>query len=69
MPDWLEIVLTVSSTVIAIIAIILLIYVKKSGKCLLGKHLQNNRKNKNTDVNKFELREINISMTFLHLIL
>ena len=39
MPDWLKIMLTVTSTVIAIIVIAVTIYVKKSGKCVFGKHL------------------------------
>ena len=40
MPDWLKIMLTVTSTVIAIIFIAVIIYIKKSGNCLLGKHLK-----------------------------
>ena len=59
LPDWLKIMLTVTSTVIAIIIIEVIIYVKKSGNCLLGKHQQNNRKNKKTNLNEFELRETN----------
>ena len=57
MPDWLKIMFTVTSTVIAIIVIAVIIYGKKSGNCLLGKYLQNNRKK--TDLNAFELRKIN----------
>ena len=51
--------LTVTSTIIAIIVVVVLIYPKKSGNCFHGKHLQNNRKNKKTDLNEFELIEIN----------
>ena len=51
--------LTVTSTVIAIIVIAVLICARKSGNCLLRKHLLNNRKNKKTNSNEFELREIN----------
>ena len=54
MPDWLKIMLTVTSTVIAIIFMVVIIYIEKSGNCLLRKHLQNNRKNKKTNLNKFE---------------
>ena len=61
MPDWLKIMLTVGSTVIAIIIIAVIICVKKSGNCILRKHLQNNRKKKKTNLNEFELREINRS--------
>ena len=46
MPDWLKIMLTVTSTVIAIIVIAVLIYAEKSGNCLLRKHLWSNRYNK-----------------------
>ena len=64
MPDWLKIMLTITSTIIAIIVIVVLIYVKKSGNCLHRKHLQNNRRSKKTDLNEFELREINNPMDF-----
>ena len=60
-PDWLTIMLTITSTIITIIVIVLSIYTKKSGNCLHGKHLWNNRKNKKTNLNEFELREINKS--------
>ena len=50
MPDWLKIMLTVTSTIIAIIVIVVAIYAKKSGNCLCRKCLQNNRKNKNTNL-------------------
>ena len=61
MQDWLKVMLTVTSTVVAIIVIAVIIYVKKSGNCLLRKHLWNNRNNKKTNLNEFELREINRS--------
>ena len=57
--------LNVTYCAIAIILIAVLIFVKKSGNCLLGKHLQNNRKNKKTNLNEFELREINRSHKIL----
>ena len=50
--------LTITSTIIAIIVVIVVIYVKKSGNCLCGKHLENNRKNKNTNLDEFKLTEI-----------
>ena len=59
MPDWLKIMLTITSIVIAIIIVLVLIYTKKSGNCLLRKHIWNNRKNKKTDFSEFGLREIN----------
>ena len=37
MPDWLKIMLTFTSTVLAIIVIVVLIYTKKSSNCLCGK--------------------------------
>ena len=58
MPDWLKIMHTVTSTVIAIIVLVVVIYAKKSGICLSRKHLQNNRKNKNTNLDEFKLKEI-----------
>ena len=61
MPDWLKIMLTVTYTVIAITIIAVIIYVKKSANCLPRKHLQNNSKKKKTNLNEFELREINRS--------
>ena len=61
MPDWLKIMLTVTCTVVIIIVIALIIYIKKSGNCLIGKHLQDNRKNGKTASNEFELTEINKS--------
>ena len=51
--------LTITSTTIAIIFIVVLIYAKQSGNCLHRKYLQNNRQVKKTDLNEFELREIN----------
>ena len=58
MPDWLKIMLTVTSAVKAIIFITVITYIKKSGNCLLGKQLQNNKKNKKTNLNETELRKI-----------
>ena len=54
MLDWLKIMLTITSTVIAIIVVVVVIYAKKSGNCLCGKHLQNNRKNKNTNLDNLD---------------
>ena len=59
MPDWLKIILTITSTIIAVIVIVVLIYAMKSDNYLHGKYLQNSRKNKKTDLNEFELREVN----------
>ena len=58
MADWLNITLTITSTVIAIIVVVEVIYAKKSGNCFCAKHLQNNRKNKNTNLDEFEFKEI-----------
>ena len=58
MPDWLQIMLTVTFTIIAIIVKVVVIYAKKSGNCLCRKHLQNNRKNKNANLDEIELKEI-----------
>ena len=57
-PDWLKIMLTITSTIIAIIVIVVVIYASKSGNCLCGKCLQNNRKNKNNNLDEIELEEI-----------
>ena len=43
MPDWLKIMLTITSTIIAITVIVVLINATKFGNYLLRKHLQNNR--------------------------
>ena len=44
MLDWLKIMLTITSTIIGIVFIAIMIYLRMSGKCVLsGKHL-NNRK-------------------------
>ena len=68
-PDRLKIMLTVTSTVTIIIVVAIIIYLKKSGNCLVRKHLWNNKKNEKTTSNEFELREItksyNISMSHL----
>ena len=58
MPDWLKIMLFKTSTIIAIIVIVVVFYAKKPGNCLYGKWLQNNRKNKNTNLSEIELKEI-----------
>ena len=49
---------TVTSTVTGVIVVVLVIYTKKSGNCLCRKHLQNYRKNKNTNLDEFKLKEI-----------
>ena len=59
MLDWLKIMLTITSTIIAITVLVVVIYAKKSGNCLHEKHLNSNRKNKKTNLDEFELREIN----------
>ena len=59
MPDWLKIMFMITSTVIAIIVAVVLIYANKSSNCLLRKHLWNNRKNSKIDLTEFELRAIN----------
>ena len=50
--------LTITSTVIAIIVVVVVIYAKKSDNCLCRKCLQNSRKNKNTNLDEFELKGI-----------
>ena len=57
MPDWLQIMLSITSPITAIIVVV--IYAKKSSNCLCGKHPQNNGKNKKSNLNEFELKEIN----------
>ena len=47
MPDWLEIVLTITSTIIGVLFIVIVIYLRRTGNCmLLGKHLNKRRKSK-----------------------
>ena len=58
MPDWLKIMLTITSTIIAIIVVVVEIYAKKSGNCLCRKCLQNNRRNNTTNLDEFKLKEI-----------
>ena len=59
MPDWLKIVLRITSTIIGIVFLVVVIYLRKTGNCmLLGKHL--NKKRKSKSVNKgIELKELN----------
>ena len=47
MPDWLKIILNITSTIIGIVFIVIMIYLRKFGSCmLLGKHLNKRRKPK-----------------------
>ena len=47
MPDWLKIILTITSTIIGTVFIVILIYLRRSGNCVLfGKHLKKKRKSK-----------------------
>ena len=50
--------LTITSTVIAIIVVVIVIYAKKSGNYLCRKHLQNNKKKKNINLDEFQLKEM-----------
>ena len=58
MPDCLKIMFTITSIIIAIIVVVEVIYAMKPGNCLCRKCLQNNRKNKSTNFDEFELKEI-----------
>ena len=47
MPDWLKIVLTITSTIIGIVFMVVVLYLRRTGNCiLLGKHLNKKRKSK-----------------------
>ena len=47
MPDWLKIVLTITSTIIGIVFIVVMIYLRRTGNCMLSeKHLNKRRKSK-----------------------
>ena len=47
MSDWLKIILTITSTVIGIVFIVIMIYLRRPGNCVLsGKHLYKRRKSK-----------------------
>ena len=66
MPDWLKIVLTITSTIIGIVFVVVMIYLRRTGNCmLLGKHLNKRRKSKSISqlsYNKgIELKELNCS--------
>ena len=45
MPDWLKIILMITTTIISIVFVVIMIYLRRSGICLLlGKHLNKRRK-------------------------
>ena len=47
MPDWLKVLLTITSTIKGIVYIVVRIYLRRTGNCmLLGKHLNKRRKSK-----------------------
>ena len=46
MPDWLKIVLMITSTIIGIVFIVVMIYLRTGNCMLLGKHLNKRRKSK-----------------------
>ena len=47
MPDWLKIVLTVTSTIIGIVSMVVMIYLRRTCNCVLSvKHLNKRRKSK-----------------------
>ena len=47
MPDWLKIILTITSSIIGIVFIVIMLYLRRSGNCvLLGKHLNKRKKPK-----------------------
>ena len=47
MPDWLKIVLIMTSTIIGIAFTVVMIYLRRTGNCMiLGKHLNKRRKSK-----------------------
>ena len=49
MPDWLKIILMIASTIIDIVFIVIMIYLRGSGNCMiLGKHLNKRRNSKST---------------------
>ena len=66
MPDLLKIVLTITSTIIAIVFVVIVVYLRRTGNCMLsGKHLNKKRKSKTSSQiphNKgIELKELNCS--------
>ena len=66
MPDWLEIVLMITSTIIGIVFMVVVIHLRKSGNCmLLGKYINKERKSKSINHlphNKgIKLKELNFS--------
>ena len=47
MPDWLKIVLMITSTIIGIVFVVIIIYCRRTGNCMpLEKHLNKRRKSK-----------------------
>ena len=66
MPDWMKIVLMITSTIIGIVFMVVVIYLRRTGNCmLLGKDLNKKRKSKlisQLPPNKgIELKELNCS--------
>ena len=61
MPDWLKIVLTITASIIGIVFMVVMIYLRRTGNCmLLEKHLNKRRKSNSLPHNKgIELKELN----------
>ena len=64
MPDWLKIGLTITSTIVGVVFMVVMIYLRRTGNCmLLGKHL--NKKSKSKSISRLphnkgiELKELN----------
>ena len=45
MPDWFKIILTITSTIIGIVFIVIMIYLRRSGNCVLFRKHLSKRKN------------------------
>ena len=64
MPDWLKIVLMITSTIIGVVFIVIMIYLRSTGNCMLSrKHLDKRRKSKSISQHShdksIELKELN----------
>ena len=64
MPDWLKIVLMITSTIIGIVFIVVMIYLSRTGNSMIsGKHLNKRKKSKSNSQHShnkgIELKELN----------
>ena len=67
-PDWLKMILMITSTIIGKVFIVIMIYLRKPGNCMLsGKHLNKGRKSKSISQHSHDkgiaMKELNCSLS------